>query len=287
MEISSHKKTKGLWLAIILLAAFVLVTRVGLMEWPPQAQARKSKNIHSKSRFKGASSQYYRNLSRKLVKLRASVDQLTAQIRLERTQHLLALKGLENRRSQLQLLVDQEQLRLQRLRTQRKQLLEKLNARKQNRKGIRQALQHALDSVKKGILNSLPYRRKERMALLTRIEVRLKAGRIDAEQGVAALWRLLEDELRLTSVIERAEVPLVLKKGQLPRLVKIVRVGMIALFVREGKGRFGRMVRDSKGQWRYLLVQKSEDNKQIERLFRNVERQLREGLYRLPLFAPR
>lgn len=277
-------KTNNLMLALALLSAFVLLARIGLTIWPPYAQAQKPKR--TKARVLGSKRQY-RSLSKKLVALRASVDQLTAQIRLERTQHLLTLRGQENRRSQLQLLIDQEKLRLQRLRNQRKQLSHKIDTRKRSRKDIRKALEHALRSVKKGILDSLPYRRKERLALLTRLEVRLQAGRIDAEQGVAALWRILEDELRLTSIVEKAEIPLVLKKGQRPRLVKIVRVGMIALFVREGKGQFGRMVRNQKGKWLYLPVESAEGNKQIAKLFQNLERQLREGLYRLPLFAPR
>lgn len=286
MKSVREKETKSLWLGLVLLSVLVLFGRMGMTNWLPDAQAKKAAK-KPKARTTQLSSRKYLRLSKRLVKLRASVDRLTAQIRLERTQHLLALRGKENRRSQLQLLVDQEKLRLQRLRNQRRQLLEKLNTRKRNHKDIRQALKHALSSVKKGILNSLPYRRKERMALLTRIELRLKAGRIDAEQGVAALWRILEDELRLTRIVERAEIPLVLKKGQLPRLVKVVRIGMVALFVKEGKDSFGRMVRDSKGKWRYLHVRKAKDRKQIALLFRNIERQLREGLYRLPLFAPR
>lgn len=229
----------------------------------------------------------WRKRARRLVKLRVAVDQLMSQLKLERTQHLMQLRGLEARRGQLKLLVDQEQLRLRRLREQILRLQQKLKSRKQAQSAIHAALNDALKKVRQGIENSLPFRRKERMALLDKIEARLKASRIDAEQGVSMLWRVLEDELRLTALVERAEIPLVLKKGQPARLVKVVRVGMIALFVldRKNGARYGRMVRTPSGSWVYRLVTDEQDDAEIDKLFSNLSRQIREGRYTLPLFT--
>ncbi len=239
-----------------------------------------------RSRTKAPSTKQLQRWSAELVRLRAEVDRLSSQIRAEREQSLLSLRNLESRRGQMQLLVDQERLRVQRLVAQVARLQQQLRARRETQSAIREALLDALKSVEQAIHGSLPYRQKERWAQLQKIRVRMRAGRIDAEQGVAALWRILEDELRLTALVERAEIPLVLHKGKPARLVKIVRVGMIALFVLEGKGRYGRMVRDEKGRWVYLLARSLEDKAQIALLFENLERQIREGLYRLPLLAP-
>ncbi len=240
-----------------------------------------------KLRSKAPSSRQLQRWSAELVRLRAEVDRVSSQIRIEREQSLLALRGLESRRAQLQRTVDQERLRLQRWMAQVGRLQQQLRTRSMAQSAIHDALLDALKSVEQAIEGSLPYRRKERWEQVQKIRVRMKAGRIDAEQGVAALWRILEDELRLTALVERAELPLELHKGKPPRLVKVVRVGMIAMFVLEGKGRYGRMVRDAKGGWVYLLARSLEDRVQIALLFENLERQIREGLYRLPLLAPK
>ncbi|MCB9644664.1 MAG: DUF3450 family protein [Myxococcales bacterium] len=254
---------------------------VGLFFWSSVVAAEKPKEEK-----KSVSRKQLRRWSQELVRLRAEVDRLSSQIRTERTQYLLELRNLENRRGQLQLLVDQERLRLRRLVVQADRLRLQLKTRKEAQEEIRTALLGALQSVRQAIQNSLPFRRKERLEQVQKIRVRMKAGRIDAEQGVAALWRILEDELRLTALVERSELPLVLRKGSAPRLVKVVRVGMIALFVLEGKGQYGRIVRDKSGKWVYLKAKKAEHKEQIALLFANLERQIREGLYHLPLLAP-
>ncbi|MCK6511390.1 DUF3450 domain-containing protein [Myxococcota bacterium] len=281
----------GAWLWVVCCTSVVWAEPPLPRENRPQRWADQPvlvrKKGERKPRSKAPSSRQLQRWSAELVRLRTEVDRVSSQIRIEREQSLLALRGLESRRAQLQSMVDQERLRFQRWMGQVERLKQQLQSRSMAQSAIHDALLDALKSVEQAIEGSLPYRRKERWEQVQKIRVRMKAGRIDAEQGVAALWRILEDELRLTALVERAELPLELHKGKPPRLVKVVRVGMIAMFVLEGKGRYGRMVRDAKGGWVYLLARSLEDREQIALLFENLERQIREGLYRLPLLAPK
>jgi hypothetical protein len=221
--------------------------------------------------------------SKELVRLRAEVEELSSQLRMEREQALLALRTAEGRRAPLRWALDQETMRWRRLQAQIERLRSEQQRRSDAQKAIQAALVEALGVIRKAIQESLPFRREERLRLVERIGLQTQAGQIDAEQGVAQLWRIVEDELRLTTLVERAEIPVRLSPSAAPRLVKVVRVGMVAMFLEDGKGGYYRILREKAGGWGVEPISSAKQRAEIQRLFADLERQIREGFYRLPL----
>jgi len=197
-------------------------------------------------------------LSKILVGLRSEVDDLDSQLRSERTQNLVELRTLERRREELALLRDGEAVKQATLKQQLDRRRARQTAEQDVRTTLTQAVERGIDGLVAALQRSLPYRREERLAELATLRLRLRAGRVDPTSAAVKLWRLSEDELRLSMTVELAEVPLLI----------------------EGKRR---LVRGAGGDWRHLLVTDRREREQIAALFRALERQVREGAYRLPL----
>jgi hypothetical protein len=222
--------------------------------------------------------------ARELVSWRSKVDALDAQLRAERVNALSNLKALSARERELTLLLDAEKVRIKALEGR----LAKAKTQKQKQSALsgtlRAALERSIALLKKTVQKSLPYRLQERLAAIDELSRRLGSGRLDAESVAMKLWRLLEDEIRLTMLVEGGEVAVRLgDRKQQERLVHVVRIGMLTLFTHTQEGVFGRLIRDASGHWKHLPVVGKAELASVKALFRALHKQVREGAFVLPL----
>jgi hypothetical protein len=222
-----------------------------------------------------------KRLSKTLVELRSTVDDLNSQLRVERTQNLLELRELQRRKEELALLKDAEAVKQATLKQQLQRRQEKQAKEQDTRSLLARAVEIGRKQLAKAVERSLPYRLKERLAAISELGLRMGAGRIDPAAAAVKLWRLVEDELRLAMTVERAEVPLVIDGKS--RLVRVVRLGTVTLYTSLGPEEYGRFVRRQDGTWHHVVLEEPQHCDQIAALFRALERQVREGFYRLPL----
>lgn len=220
--------------------------------------------------------------SRELVKLRSEVDVLANKVKLERTQSLLSLRSLALRQQQLQLQVDSDNLRLRGLKDKAERFLKRSLSRKSRQKAMVSLVEKHLTATQRVLKQTIPFRRKERVAQVTRILQKLKAGQLDATQSATRLWKVLSDELRMSTLVERTEVPITLPNESAPRLMQAIRLGTYALFLRLPKGGWGRILR-SKSTWNYEDIKNRKGILELDRLYHDLERQKRDGFYELPL----
>lgn len=220
--------------------------------------------------------------ARELVRLRAEVDVLANKVKLERTQSLLSLRSLALRQQQLELQADSDALRLRALKDKAGRLQQRSVTQKNRQKALVRLLKSLLSSTQKVIQQTLPFRRKERVQRVARIQQQLQAGQLDVSQAATRLWRILSDELRLGTLVERTEVPVQLPNETQPRLMQAVRLGSYALFVKHPKGSWGRIVHTG-ATWTYEAIVGNEAQHELEKLYHDLERQKRDGFYKLPL----
>lgn len=223
--------------------------------------------------------------TQEILRLRSEVERLTSQIQIERAKEIFDLRSLESRRSQLQILVDQERLRLGPLRDRLQDLRQKALSQKADQTQIRLVWTRASHALETAIRESLPFRREERLRSILDLQALVASDRIALAQAFAQLWRLAEDELRLSVLVEKATIPLRLNDQGPRRLLPVVRLGLFALFIREAEDRYSRILRDTQGRWAYRRLT-SEEIPHVRLLFEHLERQIREGFYRLPLAPP-
>lgn len=217
----------------------------------------------------------------KLVQLRTEVSALSAELVRLRSNEQAEQRALQARKKELALLLDAEQLRLKTLEAR----IAKSRARKvsgaDKRKALRQATLSGVVSLRAVVARSLPYRRKQRLAALDQLAARLRAGQVDGETAALSLWRLTEDEIRLTMLVEGGERAV--RIAGVERLVPVVRLGMLTLFTDLGQSRYGRLRRGKDGRWRHERVVGKRARKQLRALFHALHRQVREGAYSLPI----
>ena len=218
-----------------------------------------------------------------LAKLRSDLDLLEADLRAERTRGQSALRTLETRRSSLSMQLDAERVRSRTARKKLEQMQSQLEERKGRSQVFLPVVEAAADKLSAVVREGLPFHRDERLAAIEEIRIKARTGRIDPETAGSRLWQLIEDEVRLTGEIARTKVPISLDgKDASRRLVDVVRIGMVAMFVRHEPGRFSRLVR-REGAWQQEPIQDVRTIDQLEALFDAVSKQVLQGDYSLPL----
>lgn len=224
-------------------------------------------------------------MAEKLAALRTEINDLDAALRNRRNLAATELHGLQTRVSELALAEDAERIRVQALEAEVALLEASLASNDERTEALRGAVRQATNSLQMVVKTGLPYKLERRRASLSKIVRDLESGTVDAAAAAARVWRFVEDERRLAATVELADVSLVLGGDTAPTLVRVVRVGTVAMFVYVGADRWGRVVRGPDGRFAYADVRDRGQIAEIQRLFKSVEKQIREGRYRLPLFS--
>jgi hypothetical protein len=223
--------------------------------------------------------------AKELSRLRAEVDRLDAQLRHERARGLSELRALVRRKGELELRVDRERVRVRAARESVRELEGKLEKKEKSGSDLMPVIERAAGKVRASIERGLPFRTRERLDALADIEARVKSGRLDPESGVARLWRLVEDELRLAREVLLTKAPVRLggPKRRERRLVRVARLGMVAMFTELGEGRYGHFVRGSDGVWAHRTIRDEGVRGEVEKLFGALENGVVGRTYELPV----
>lgn len=220
-----------------------------------------------------------------LAELRVEVDRLDAELRAVRRQGAFELRTLQTRRGELELQLDDLRLEVRTQRDEAEQLHQRQREQGDAGSELADTVERGLDELGEVIAEGMPYHRDERLAALDDLRGQLRAGRIDPASAAVSLWRTIDDDLRLAERVERGQTPLQLRPGDAVQLVEVVRLGSVALLVHVPPDEYGRVIRGEDGSWCYEPLTHPEPRRQVRKLFRDLQRQIRDGAYILPLQA--
>lgn len=223
-------------------------------------------------------------MAEKLAALRTQINDLDASLRTRRNLAATELRGLQTRSSELGLAEDAERIKVQTLEAEVAALEASIAGNNERSEALRGAVLEAIARLRKVVKSGLPFKQEQRLEALTQIVRDLDSGKSDAAAAAARVWRFVQDERRLASTVEQADLSLVLSGDESPTLVRVVRVGTVAMFVYAGLDRWGHVVRGPTGSFVYADIDDRAQRSEVKRLFESVEKQIREGRYRLPLF---
>lgn len=192
-----------------------------------------------------------RRPAERVVALRTEVDQLAHRLESERRRAQDALAALRIERAELE-----RQLRLERVRAETLDRLER--ERKQGLESLEQSVRERLEPLRRAVEiarayveESLPFRREARLAQLREIEANLAESSPSLGDGLARLWRFVEEEEALTRELGTSQQPVAVDGER--QLVDVARVGMALLYFRSVDGRIG-WARPTEDGWSFEVV---------------------------------
>ncbi len=224
-----------------------------------------------------------KNISQELVKIRQEIAQLHDQIRFEKETFNDEMRAFSNQRSDLEVKSSRADLNIKELQVEleklRQENAEKFAAFDQ----VSPVLLAAIEDLRQTVAGSLPFKLSDRLQALDDIEHRLETSIISPNKAANQLWAFVEDELILgrSSGIYNETLEI---DGE-STLVKVLRVGKVAMFYRSSEGDFG-VLRKKQGQWQKEEIKGAENIARLEDLFDSFTKNLRNGMFAIPNIIP-
>ena len=213
-----------------------------------------------------------------LARLRTEIEALSHDLTMEEEALRSRLRSLEAVRTDLEVQTRAEDLAARTLRDELAAFAEAADA-GDTEDPVPEAVLAGLALLEDEIRRGLPYRLDERLQAVADIRDPLRAGTLAPARAASRTWQLAEDELRLTreNALDRQTIDV----GGAEVLADVVRLGMVALYVRTPDGRYGYASRAGEG-WTTTLVSGRTESQQIGALFDAVSKQIRVGFFELP-----
>lgn len=228
------------------------------------------------------------DLARRLAALRAEVEELSEELTEQKTATRNELQALARQKADLQVELDREQVRVSKLRAALAKKREKIEATSDSAEDLKPVYDAALAGVRGYVERSLPFRRRERLAELDKIDEQRRTGVLTYPRALIRLWSFVEDELRMTR--ENAAFQQVIQLGgELDgeeQLAEVVRVGMVMVFFQTNDGVVGYTQQAADGSWSFVRADDPAQRKQIRALMDSFKKQIRVGMFHLPNALP-
>lgn len=223
------------------------------------------------------------NISRELVTLRQQIAKLHDEINFKKDSFNDQIRSYANQKSDLEVKSSRSDLSIKELQLE----LDKLKALNKEKfevyDEITPVLKNAIAQVRSSVSASLPFKLQDRLQALKDIEYRLDAQLISPNKAANQLWAFIEDELILgrSSGIHNETIVI---DGQ-ERLVKVLRLGKIALFYKTPQAGYG-VLRKQSGTWSQEAIVGRDSARQLDQLFDSFSKNIRNGLFTVPNFLP-
>lgn len=222
------------------------------------------------------------DLADDLTRLRADVEQLSEQLTNQKTETRNELQSLARQKSDLQIELDREKVRVDKLRAGLAKKREQVEATSKQGEELRPLYESGMATMRAYVEGSMPFRQRERLAELDKIEEQRASGVLTYPRALSRLWGFIEDELRMTRESAMFQQTIVLDGAE--RLADVIRVGMVMLYFATADGDVG-YAQQRGGAWAFVRVDGTE-RKQIKALFDSFKKQIRVGLFVLPSALP-
>lgn len=226
-----------------------------------------------------SSAQSTGTLAKRLSVLRGEVETLSSQLSNLTVENRENIRSLARQKSNVILDLQREKNRLEKYKATVREEKRSLEESQSQDAEMAPLFQRHLESIRLHVRSSLPFRRAERLAELSKLDEQVKSGLLSAPRAVARLWSFVEDEFRLTRESGLYQQTLHLD-GQ-EHLADVVRLGGVALLFRTQQGGVG-FAKYSGGAYSFVEVQSAAERKKIESIFDSFRKQVRVGEFELP-----
>lgn len=231
----------------------------------------------------GGSSLFAQNgYADELIEKRAELDALYDELDHLKDDYNARVSSLTVYRADLEVRLQQEELKHRRLSEELAGLLDKASEDTTETGQLTSGLMTIIDQSAKRVSAGIPFHIDERLAELEDLKASLENGDMTPVEGATNLWNFLASELALSreSGIYRQAITL---DGH-SMLADIARLGLVFLYFRTYDDRYG-YARFDEGEYVYTLAASREEERQIRNLFDSLERNIHTGFFELPIPA--
>lgn len=223
------------------------------------------------------------NVSSELVKIRQEIEQLHATIGQEKELYSDSLRSLSNQKTDLEVRTGRSELNVKELQRELSAMAAKNTDAMASDKDSVPVLKVAIADMRAAVENDLPFKRADRLQALADIEHRLDTKVISTNKASNQLWAFVEDELMLgkTNGIYNDTLNI----GDELKLVKVLRIGKVAMFYRTDDMQYG-IVRKQGQSWNQSEVTATAETEQLDYLFDSFTKNIRNGAFSVPNFLP-
>lgn len=218
-------------------------------------------------------------MAKRLSELRGEVETLSDQLSAQKNDMQEQLRSYARQKSELELEIQREETRTQKLRQAVAHKRSETEAQQDQNEAVAPAFTKHLEAVRSYVRGSLPFRTKERLAELDKLEEQVKGGLLAPGRALNRLWGFVEDEMRMTRESGLFSQP-VLVHGK-EQLAEVARIGMVAMYYKTSDDEFGSTERKN-GQWTFRSITDEAGRKEVRTLFETFKKQIRVGYFELP-----
>lgn len=223
------------------------------------------------------------NISQELVEIRQQISSLHDEINFKKDSFNDQIRSYSNQKSDLDVKISRSELNIKDLQRE----LEKLQTANKDKfeayDEVSPVLKNVIAELKVSLADSIPFKLPQRLKALDDIEHRLITNIITPNKAANQLWAFVEDELILgrSSGIYNESLFI---SGE-DKLVKVLRLGKIAIFFKTSDGEYGVIKQESSG-WNQASISGSENLRELDYLFDSFNKNIRNGLFNVPNFLP-
>lgn len=218
-------------------------------------------------------------LAEELVSLRGQVESLNTELNRMQEQHRAEMNSLAAQKGDLEATRRREELRIRQLDQDMAQNRERAREAGVAGEALIPVAYRIIDGMEARIRQGFPFKTEDRLTALEEIRSQVDSGAIDPPRAVNRLWRLYEDELRITR--DNGLYSQVIPLGADRVLADIAKIGAVAIYFQTRDGRSGYVTRAG-DDWNFTVAEGGADREQINALFDSLKKQIRTGYFTLP-----
>lgn len=218
-------------------------------------------------------------LAEELVSLRGQVESLNTDLNRMQEQHRAEMNSLAAQKGDLEATRRREELRIRQLEQDMEQNRERAREAGVAGEALIPVAYEIIDGMEARVREGFPFKTEDRLTALAEIRSQIESGAIDPPRAINRLWRLYEDELRITR--DNGLYSQVIPLGGDRVLADIAKIGAVAIYFQTRDGRSGYVTRAG-DDWNFTVTEGGADREQINQLFDSLKKQIRTGYFTLP-----
>lgn len=220
------------------------------------------------------------NLADELVRLRGEVEGLQGELDLAKEDHRNRMAALGSQVADLGVEERRQVVNLEKMQQALLIFSESKDAMVADADNLPPVLQQVITHLSDYVMRGLPFKKDERLAVLTKLRSDVDNQLIDPKRAANRLWAFVEDEIRLSKEngIYRQTIDLNGEKI----LAEIAKLGSVLLYFQTSDRQVGMAKQLTAGEWQFVELKDNQSKEQIIVLFDSLKKQIRQGYFELP-----
>ena len=220
-----------------------------------------------------------KNIVKSIMKLRADVEALYTKIDDNKDIYKAEMKSNAMQSADSEAQINRQETALKLAESELAKVQKKISEASNKNESIKPMLLGAIDTLRGIITKGIPFKTKERLDDLAKLQKNLIDDVITEEKALLLIWASYDDTIRLTKEIGKFKQEIVLD-GE-PVLADIAKLGSVMMFFSTPDNRVGYVSKNGEG-YEYKVVTQKEEKAKIVNLFDSLQKQIRTGFFSLP-----